>query len=605
MELTARACFASMFAVAAMSGLPATGAELAIPLIQGADHKTTISSTDEVTTSGIVTAQFGPGFFMQSLEPHSDPATSEGLYVYLGEQSVFPLPARGEIVKVTGRVGEFQPLLEPPLFTTREQAVCGTTQINTVSNTDRGNFLTGTQIQRVTAMVGAGNGSLPKPVPFAPPGMNSDLGYADKPQTPFNPAAHPRDYFESLEGMRVVIKNAIVVSRKDRGWDQFWVVPAAGLDTSELTAYGLPLTKAGHVFPEIVQVHKALGQSAFALPVGTRVGDLTGVVTYENGNYMVLLDTIIDERAYPAPAAPSITPPTLTEGMRIATYNAENLSAAGEGAAARFAAIAGQIVEQLGSPDIIALQEVQDDDGEGASAVVTAATTIQTLIEAIASAGGRAYEAVSYDPTLPNTDGGAPGANIRTVFLVATDSTVNVLASERLFDGNDRCDAATNPFQSSRRPLLMEAEIDGVRFAFVNLHLSSKLGDQGLYSNAEDPQPGSSERRRRQAAALVAELERRYGDSPPVIVLMGDFNDHSDAAALQPFHDSALGFEFLTDDRGANYTASYSFNGVREAIDHFVVGGAGLAGSHVSYLNLNADELKQVSDHNPVVLVVE
>lgn len=206
MERTARACFASMFVVVAMCAVPAMASELAIPQIQGADHKTTIPPTDEVITSGIVTAQFGRGFFMQSLEPDSDPATSEGLYVYLGEQSVFPLPATGEIVQVTGRVGEFQPLLEPPLFATREQAVCGTTQINTVSNTDRGIFLTGTQIQRVTAVVGAGNDRLPRPVPFAPPGMNSDLGYADKPQTPFNPAAHPRDYFESLEGMRVVIR---------------------------------------------------------------------------------------------------------------------------------------------------------------------------------------------------------------------------------------------------------------------------------------------------------------------------------------------------------------------------------------------------------------
>lgn len=604
MKVTATVCLTSVLMALGLH-VPAAAADISIAAIQGADHKTSLSSSEEVTTSGVVTGQLGRGFFMQSTSPDADPATSEGIYVYLGNPSAFPVPARGELVTLTGFAAEFQPLLEPPLFPTREQAICGTTEIVSVDNQDRTNFLTGTQIGRVSALIGNGSAALPKAVVFAPPGATVPVAFADQPNTPFNPGTHPRDYLESLEGMRVVIEDAIVVSRKDRGWDQFWVVPAAALDASEATAYGLPLNRPDHVFPEVVQVHKALGQRAFALPVGTMLGDLTGIVTYENGNYMVLLDTIIDERAYTAPVVAEVQAPTLGDGLRIATYNAENLSIAGDGAAARFSAIADQVVQDLGAPAIIALQEVQDDDGEGATAVVTAGQTIAALITAIADAGGPAYIAVALDPILPNTDGGAPGANIRTIFLVAEQSGVEILSSERLFDGDDRCDGATNPFQASRRPLLVELEIEGVKFALVNLHLSSKLGDQGLYSNAEDPQPGSMDRRRRQAVALVAELESRYGSNPPVIILMGDFNDHADAPGLKPFHDSVLNFAFLKDHRGENYTASYAFNGVREAIDHFVIGGTGLAAASATYLNLNADQLEQVSDHNPVVLTMD
>lgn len=581
----------------------AAAAELPISQIQGADHKTTIPEADVVQATGVVTGRFGQGFFMQALDPDASPATSEGIFVFLGNNPSFPFPERGSVVTVTGYVTEFPPVLQPPLFSTRDQAVCGTVEIQTVSNQDRATFLLGTQISRVSTLDVTGTAPLPAPVSFQPPGSTMPIAFADKPGTPFDPAAHPRDYFESLEGMRVVIEDAMVVSRKDRGWDQFWVAPAASLDTTELTAYGLPLTRKDHVFPELVQVHKAMGQPAFALPVGSMLGNLTGIMTYENGVYMVVLDDVIDEAAVPAPQLPAVESPVAVDGFRIATFNAENLSASGP--VARFAQVAGQIVGDLGAPDVVALQEVQDDDGPGSSPLVSADGTLEKLIDAIVAAGGPKYTAIALDPIQPNTDGGEPGANIRTVFLVDPASGATFGPGERLFDGEDRCDANKNPFQASRRPLLVEATIGGKDYVLVNVHLSSKLGDQGLYSNAEDPQPGSTARRLRQADMLRKELESRYGSNPPTIILMGDFNDHADGAALAPFHTSSLGFEFQKDHRGDAFTVSYAFNGLREAIDLFVIGGAKPQSTNATYFNLNADALQQVSDHNPVVLTIE
>lgn len=579
----------------------AQAADATISVVQGKDHRTTLPSATEVAVEGVVTGEFGKGFFIQSTQPDGDADTSEGLFVFPGNSPTFALPKVGDLVRVTGQPDEFQPFKEPPFTRTRKVAVCGTTQINEIASEDRNSYLPITQLRSVTSVEIKGTASLPNAIDFNPPGANGSIAFADKPNSPFNPTDHPRDYFESLEGMRVVISDAIVVSRKEPGWDNFWVMPAGSFDLPERSAYGLPLGIPGHIFPEIVSVHKAKDQKPFAPAVGAHLGDLTGIMTYENGGYMVVLDAVLDPDKLPVPDAVEVPAPMFGDGIRLATYNAENMSLASDGAAEKFRAIAAQIVNDLKSPDLLGIQEVQDDDGQGATSTTTARRTLEALRDAISVAGGPKYKIIALDPVLPNTDGGAAGGNIRTVFLVRDESGIELSAPTRLFDTEDRCDENANPYAGARKPLLVEAKVNGKPFAFVNLHLSSKLGDQGLYSNAEDPKPASIEGRKKQAIWLVEELERRYSGTVRTIVLMGDFNDHADSEALEPLRDSKLGFQFRRDHRGETFTASYAFNGLREAIDHFVVGGKQVQ-TRASYMNLNADAQDQVSDHNPVVL---
>ncbi|MEY9828923.1 putative extracellular nuclease [Sinorhizobium fredii] len=576
-------------------------ADTTISAVQGKDHRTTLPSDIEVAVEGVVTGDFGKGFFIQSTRSDGDAATSEGLFVFPGNSPSFAIPKVGDLVRVTGKPDEFQPFPELPVMRTRKVAVCGTTQINEIPSEDRKSYLPITQLNSVTSVEIKGTASMPDATDFIPPGANVSIAFADKPNSPFNPTDHPRDYFESLEGMRVVIHDAIVVSRKEPGWDNFWVIPKAALELPERSAYGLPLGIPGHIFPEIISVHKAKDQKPFAPAVGAQLGDLTGIMTYENGSYMIVLDAVLDPDKLPVPDVVEVPVPTFGNGIRLATYNAENMSVASDGATEKFRAIAAQIVNDLKSPDLLGIQEVQDDDGQGATATTSASLTLKALTEAISDAGGPNYKIMALDPVLPNTDGGAPGGNIRTVFLVRDGSGIDPAAPTRLFDTEDRCDENANPYAGARKPLLMEAEVNGKPFAFVNLHLSSKLGDQGLYSNAEDPKPASIEGRKKQASWLVEELERRYSGAARTIVLMGDFNDHADSEALEPLRQSKLGFQFQRDYRGETFTASYAFNGLREAIDHFVVGGKQVQ-TRVSYMNLNADTQDQVSDHNPVVL---
>jgi len=593
------------FASLSLLSASATGQETLISTIQGADHKSILEGST-VTVTGVVTGLFGKGFFLQSTSPDTDPATAEGLYVFTGNATVdLPQAEIGKVATVTGKLVEFQPFPELPIPRTRKIVECGTTNVKAVPTDDRESFLSITELSNVSALTIGQQAPLPQPTQLNPPGSQTSIGFADKPSTQFNPTEHPRDYFESLEGMRIEITDAIVVSRKEGRWDTFWVAAARNLAGGELSAYGLPIETPNHIFPEIMEVHVAAGQGSLELSPGTKLGGLTGFMSYENGDYMVVLENKIDPSKLNSPAPAVVAGPEARVGVGVASYNALNLYAGSP--PEKFAAIATQITNELGGPDLLALQEIQDDDGEVVSELVSAQLTIEKLINAIAAAGGPNYRAVALDPTLPNTDGGAPGGNIRVVLLVRQEKGISVTASERLFDNSERCDPAKNAFASTRKPLLVEMTTDAGTYAIVAVHLSSKLGDQGLYSNAEDPKHNSDAPRRRQAEAIVSELERRYGSNPPRIIVLGDFNDHATANTLDPFRSSALGFKFLRDSRGEGYSVSHEFHGVRGAIDHIVVGGSLNSDSIglLHYFNVNVDELERTSDHNPVRLVIK
>ena len=89
------------------------GIFMATPInqIQGASHISPLLG-QTVTTTGVVTAVIpsgsGRGFYLQNPIADNDPATSEGIFVFLGSASlVNPIP--GQAIAVTGRVEEFRP----------------------------------------------------------------------------------------------------------------------------------------------------------------------------------------------------------------------------------------------------------------------------------------------------------------------------------------------------------------------------------------------------------------------------------------------------------------------------------------------------------------
>ena len=98
----------------------------------------------------------------------------------------------------------------------------------------------------------------------------------------------------------------------------------------------------------------------------------------------------------------------------MATYNVENLDPSDP--QEKFDALAGAVVENLSSPDILALEEIQDDNGATDDGTVSADATLEEVHGRDRGRGGPAYEARTVDPE-NKTDGGEPGGNIRQVFL--------------------------------------------------------------------------------------------------------------------------------------------------------------------------------------------
>lgn len=79
-------------------------------------------------------------------------------------------------------------------------------------------------------------------------------------------------------------------------------------------------------------------------------------------------------------------------------------------------AVAGHIAKYLASPDIMFLQEIQDNSGETDDGIADADVTLGNLVSSIASSGGVAYNWTQISP-VNDQDGGVPGGNIRPAYL--------------------------------------------------------------------------------------------------------------------------------------------------------------------------------------------
>ena len=87
---------------------------------------------------------------------------------------------------------------------------------------------------------------------------------------------------------------------------------------------------------------------------------------------------------------------TTARSLTVATFNVENLDP-GDGAA-RFAALANAIANNLNAPDIICIEEMQDNNGAAASGGTDASTTWQMLVDALNLATGANYQWVDQEP---------------------------------------------------------------------------------------------------------------------------------------------------------------------------------------------------------------
>ena len=564
-------------------GTDAASPELRICEIQGASH-TSPHKDEQVSTRGIVTAVARNGFYFQDPTGDGDERTSDGMFVFTKKA---PKVSVGDEVQVTGPVIEYIP---------------GGAATNNLSITEF------SQPDRIK-IVSTGN---PIPAPVA-------IGAADRrPPTRvidndnfaiFDPAEDGIDFYESLEGMLVEVQDAVAISPANR-FGEIVVLADAGARQQLNSRGGLNLTPET-LHPQRIQLDDSLLPGAMpAAQVGDALGDVRGPVSYRFGNFEVLVLTEpVVESAGLAPETTALV--GTAQHLTVGSFNVFNLDPNDDDKSAdladgQFAAIADQIVRRLGAPDVLALQEVQDNSGAVNDGTTSADQTAQTLIAAIAAASGPRYEYADVAPP-DGTDGGQPGGNIRVAYLYQPSRVALIGSVERIED-TDGDDA----FRNSRKPLKAAFDFKGTKLTVINCHFSSKSGSPPLFGRIQPPTNGGLAKRLAQAAFihdLVAEL--LAADPNANIVVLGDFNESSfPLAPVQPPPGDVLQtlagtpplLFNLGDAVDGDLAYSYNFQGISQQLDHLLVSSALIAlQPEFDHVHVNTEFPNQASDHDPIL----
>jgi len=571
--------------------------------IQGASHTSPLNGQTVTGVSGVVTVLRSNGFYLQDPNPDSSDATSEGIFVFT---SSVPTVQVGDAIQVSGTVSEFR-------AGGATSANLSTTQI---SNPNITVLSSGNALPTAT-ILGNGGRTIPTSV------INDDgTGNVETSGT-FDPATDGIDFYESLEGMLVQVNNPVATSPTATfGTSQeIWVLADNGANATSRTARGGSLINASDFNPERIQIDDL--NNALVLPevnVGAQLSTIVGVVNYDFGNFEVLVSTA-PTVVQASSLHKEVTNLTATANqLTIANFNVENLDPVVEDinkvqgrnpnnvdddlGTGKFDALAQAIVNNLKTPDIISLEEIQDNTGaEIGDGVVASDVTLNLLIDRIVAAGGPRYEFQVLNP-VEGQDGGQPGGNIRVGFLFNPNRVSFVEGSlQRLTDTNpaESDSFPGDDFASSRKPLVGTFLFNGQEVTIVANHFNSKGGDQPLFGRFQPPTLTSEAQRLQQAAIVRDFVQSVLAVNPNAnVVVAGDLNDFEFSNPINLVE--SAGLTNLIETLPANERYTYNFQGNAQTLDHILVSGnlfKQLDGFDV--VHINSEFADQISDHDPSV----
>jgi hypothetical protein len=291
--------------------------------------------------------------------------------------------------------------------------------------------------------------------------------------------------------------------------------------------------------------------------------------------------------------------------------------------------------------------------------VVAADRSWQRLIDAIVAAGGPRYAYRQIDPE-NNTDGGAPGGNIRVGFLfrpsehlrfvdrpggdATTDTDVVrrrgdaqlTISPGRVTDARIGGDAA---FADTRKSLVGEFVYRGETIFIVANHFSSKGDDRPLFGQFQPPfrltefestDPAGAEDgwRHAQAQAINDFVDEILeADHKANVIVLGDINDFDFSETVEIIAGERVALDpgpFMPDGDGSGQTRrtwrdpvmrtlfdtlpdrerySYVFDGNSQVLDQIIVSRS-LWDRDPDYdvVHVNAEFFDQASDHDPSVM---
>ncbi|WP_405752311.1 endonuclease/exonuclease/phosphatase [Streptomyces sp. NBC_00012] len=565
--------------------------------IQGSTRISPLVGQQVADVAGIVTGvrTYGTkGFWFQDPNPDADPATSEGVFVYTGSA---PTVAVGDAVTVSGTVTEYVP-----------------------GGLDSGNQSL-TEISKPTVTVVSSGNALPAPVRVSERSVPSRYTPEGDPAAggsinalPLRPSRYALDYYESVEGMNVSVGTSRVVGATDTH-AELWVTvkPRENDARRGGTVYG----SYGSQNTGRLQIQSLVPLAQQPFPKAD-VGDvLTGTT-----------EGPLDFNQYGGYTLTARTMGTVTgEGLRrettrkqrggelaVATYNVENLDPSDP--QEKFDALAAAVVDNLASPDIVALEEIQDNNGAKSDGTVAADATVKKFTDAIVAAGGPAYDWRSIDPE-DKKDGGEPGGNIRQVFLFNPErvsftdraggdaTTATDVARERgraaLTLSPGRIDPANPAWENSRKPLAGEFSFRGRTVFVVANHFASKGGDESIFAEHQPPARSSEVQRHAQGRAVNTFVKKLLSVQKNADVLVvGDINDFEFSGTAEALTAGRVLYPAIKSlPRSERY--SYVYQGNSQVLDQILTSPS-IDDFQYDSVHINAEFADQNSDHDPQVL---
>ena len=562
---------------------------LVIRDIQGEGHYTDYEGANVKDITGVVTYLYNSAnFVIQDINQDDDNTTSEAIMVNKASNGL----KVGDVVTVAGTVEEwyyegYSDMKENDLPVTRIRA---------------------------TTTVADGTAPLPELLVIGEDIFQPTEIIDNDELTSFDPAEDGIDFYESIELMRVAVTDAKVVGPQKYGE----VVVVAGNSTNtEFNVLGGINISENDYNPERIIVD--FDNEAYDAKSGDYyTGNIVGVMGFGFGNFKLWAEEV------DLPTITRVEKPNLVtdiepvaDKLNVAAYNVENFSNnISQTPDEKVEKIAKSFVNNMKSPDIITLVEVQDNDGATASNNSDATKSYERLIAAILVAGGPAYEWTDIAPEY-NQDGGQPGGNIRVGYLYNPE---RVTLKEGTKGGTTEAVTWVNgelsknpgrildlPQQNTRKPLAAQFEFQGEKVVVIGAHLNSKGGDQPLFGKNQPPFLGSEAERIELATMINNFVKAGQAQDPNLkVIVAGDMNDFEFTPTLAALKGGILTNMIEKVPDGERFT--YYYQGNNQVLDHMLVTNNLANKTQVDIIHINANYMEihgRASDHDPVLIQVD
>lgn len=598
---------------------------MSIPRIQGRSHRSDYLG-HKVTTRGVVTAQGtldrypgGEEAYIQDIKGDGDPKTSDGLHLHYRLNNL--VLEVGDLVEVQGVV--YEQKLDGGLSRT------GLREITSIK------ILKKNQSLPVPTILGKEGRPIPKKV-FSR--WNGNLN--NKPELDLDEAI---DFWESVEGMRVQIKDPRIVGfrggneefyrQRPKGYLTLYVLPdGTGQSYKKTPVGGMTIDGEKEDFNahimQIVSNHFTQGIETDAFyDVGGQIeGNIQGVMGYESnlfggGEYAMMitegqdpLDEFVSQNQTRTELAdrPITKLEASEKQLTVAAFNIENLAGHQDD---RVREIGNSLSLNLKCPDIVSLVEVQDANGTDFRGDSSPRKTLEKIIDAT-NCPSVDYRAVYVAPFIGD-DGGQPGGNIQVAFLYNANRVGFEQRGEpsALMDNliTPSGDLLNNPsrlytrhpeFRRTRKSFIAQFRFRGEKIFVMANHLNSKFGDTSFWGAQQPVYYGSENERRRLATLLNAFMRNLKRQSPDShLIALGDFNAFAHKDSMKIFASSILkNLVFDLELIPFNQRYTYNYNGNSQAIDHIFVGQNLLSKKpEVDIPHINTDYMGRIADHDPII----